>query len=71
MTTQTPSQRIRNAIDRADKWRIDWSDDDMITDLGNIMDDLAESYDLIMSDLRQDYEYVLVKADDARCVLQA
>lgn len=65
----TPSQQIRNAIDRADQWRIDWSDDDMIVNLESIMNDLEESYDHIMGSLRDDYSFLLDAANDPKCVL--
>ena len=65
----TSTQALRAAIDRADKWNIDWSDDEMLQDLEQIMDDLEQSYVLVMDDLHQDYQYVADSAANPKCVL--
>ena len=65
----TPTQALRAAIDRADKWNIDWSDDEMLQDLEQIMDDLEGSYLLVMNDLHQDYQYVSDIAANPNCVI--
>lgn len=65
----TPTQALRAAIDRAGKWNIDWSDDEMLQDLEQIMDDLEQGYVLVMDELHQDYQYVSGVAADTKCVL--
>lgn len=60
---------IELALKKLDKWSVNWTDDDMLSDLSIIIDDLERSYDDLMEEIAATMDLIDETASDPKCVL--